>query len=79
MLDGLRQLMSTKSAVMLPFLVPRLTQLPMSTFNARALAQLASVAGDALNQYITSILGAYVARAARRWIEKILKRMECAD
>lgn len=36
--------------VVLPFLVPQLTEQPMSAFNARALASLAAVAGEALNE-----------------------------
>ncbi|XP_074026538.1 lethal (3) 80Fj [Leptinotarsa decemlineata] len=54
-LDGLRQVMSIKSRVVLPYLVPQLTAPPANT---KALAILATVAGDALNKYLPRILPA---------------------
>uniref|UniRef100_A0A8D8V396 eIF-2-alpha kinase activator GCN1 n=1 Tax=Cacopsylla melanoneura TaxID=428564 RepID=A0A8D8V396_9HEMI len=54
-LDGLRQVMAIKSRVVLPYLVPQLTQTPVNT---KALAILASVAGDALSKYLHKILPA---------------------
>mmetsp|Transcript_36317 Transcript_36317/g.82796 ORF Transcript_36317/g.82796 Transcript_36317/m.82796 type:complete len:2659 (-) Transcript_36317:74-8050(-) len=57
-LDGLRQLLSVRSSAVLPFLVPRLTELPMTLFQARALAALADVCGDALTWRLPAILSA---------------------
>jgi hypothetical protein len=54
-LDGLRQIMSQNSKVVLPFLVPRLTTPPLTVDNARALGTLASVAGADLNRYLPDI------------------------
>lgn len=54
-LDGLRQVMSIKSRVVLPYLVPQLTTAPVNT---KALSILVSVAGDALTKYLPKILAA---------------------
>lgn len=54
-LDGLRQVMAIKSRVVLPYLIPQLTVPPINT---KALAILASVAGDALTKYLHKILPA---------------------
>ncbi|XP_069969048.1 LOW QUALITY PROTEIN: stalled ribosome sensor GCN1-like [Bactrocera oleae] len=54
-LDGLRQVMTIKSRVVLPYLVPQLTSTPVNT---KALSILVSVAGDALTKYLPKILDA---------------------
>ncbi|XP_011194571.1 eIF-2-alpha kinase activator GCN1 [Zeugodacus cucurbitae] len=54
-LDGLRQVMTIKSRVVLPYLVPQLTAVPVNT---KALSILVSVAGDALTKYLPKILDA---------------------
>ncbi|XP_065580643.1 stalled ribosome sensor GCN1-like [Artemia franciscana] len=54
-LDGLRQVMAVKSRAVLPYLIPQLTAPPVNT---RALAVLASVAGEALSRHLTRILPA---------------------
>ncbi|XP_039501324.1 eIF-2-alpha kinase activator GCN1-like [Drosophila santomea] len=54
-LDGLRQVMSIKSKVVLPYLVPQLTSPPVNT---KALSILVSVAGEALIKYLPKILSA---------------------
>jgi len=56
-LDGLRQVMSIKSRVVLPYLVPQLTSPPVNT---KALSILVSVAGEALTKYLPKILSALV-------------------
>ena len=43
---------------MFPVLIPTLTAIPMSVFNARALASLVTVAGTALSKRLTVILTA---------------------
>ncbi|XP_075070961.1 stalled ribosome sensor GCN1 [Mixophyes fleayi] len=54
-LDGLKQVMAVKSRVVLPYLVPKLTNPPVNT---RVLAFLSSVAGDALTRHLNVILPA---------------------
>ena len=54
-LDGLRQVMTIKSRVVLPYLVPQLVAPPVNT---KALSILASVAGDALTRHLNRILPA---------------------
>ncbi|XP_074594678.1 lethal (3) 80Fj [Brevipalpus obovatus] len=54
-LDGLKQVMAIKSRVVLPYLVPQLTQPPVNT---RALALLATVAGESLSRHLGKILPA---------------------
>lgn len=55
-LDGLRLIMTAKSKVLLPFLVPQLLRKPISTVNAKALASLTAVAGASLARYTLQIL-----------------------
>lgn len=45
-LDGLREVMAVKSNVALPFLIPKLTQEPLTAQNAHALKALAEVSGE---------------------------------
>lgn len=54
-MDGLRQVIAIKSRFVLPYLVPQLTAPPTNT---KALAILASVAGEALNKQLPKILPA---------------------
>lgn len=56
-LDGLKQVMAIKSKVVLPYLIPQLTAVPVNT---EALCILASVAGDSLTRHLTKILPALV-------------------
>lgn len=55
-LDGLRQVMALKSRAVLPYLVPQLTA--RKAGDTRALAALATAAGDALGKYLHKILPA---------------------
>lgn len=43
-----------------PILIPTLTSTPITAFNARALASLVTVAGNALSKRLNTILGALV-------------------
>lgn len=45
---------------MFPVLIPTLTTTPMTVFNARALASLVTVAGNALSRRLSVILGTLV-------------------
>ncbi|EPQ55338.1 ARM repeat-containing protein [Gloeophyllum trabeum ATCC 11539] len=55
-LHALREVMSVRSSTVFPVLIPTLTTSPMSAFNARALASLVTVAGNALSKRVSIIL-----------------------
>ncbi|KAB7504018.1 eIF-2-alpha kinase activator GCN1 [Armadillidium nasatum] len=57
-LDGLKQVMTIKSRVVLPYLIPQLTTTPVNT---QALCILSSVAGDTLTRHLNKILPALLA------------------
>ncbi|TRM56848.1 armadillo-type protein [Schizophyllum amplum] len=59
-LQALQEVMSVRSATVFPVLIPTLTAIPMTVFNARALAALVTVAGNALSKRLTVIIGALV-------------------
>ncbi|KAI0343486.1 ARM repeat-containing protein [Trametopsis cervina] len=59
-LQALREVMSVRASTVFPVLIPTLTAIPMTVFNARALASLVSVAGSALSRRLTVILGTLV-------------------
>ncbi|RDX47550.1 ARM repeat-containing protein [Lentinus brumalis] len=59
-LQALREVMAVRASTVFPILIPTLTAIPMSAFNARALASLVSVAGSALSRRLTVILNALV-------------------
>jgi len=54
-LNGLREVMAIKSRVVLPYLIPQLTSVPVNT---KALSMLACVAGESLTKYLPKILPA---------------------
>ncbi|TQS37659.1 hypothetical protein Golomagni_01860 [Golovinomyces magnicellulatus] len=49
---------TTRSSIILPNLVPTLTTSPISSFNAKALASLSTVAGSAITRRLPAILNA---------------------
>ncbi|KAI8061541.1 armadillo-type protein [Gilbertella persicaria] len=59
-LSALKEIMSVRSNVVFPVLIPTLITVPISAFNARALASLVTVAGPALNKRLIAILEALV-------------------
>ncbi|PVD31523.1 hypothetical protein C0Q70_06936 [Pomacea canaliculata] len=62
-LDGLKQVMSVKSKVVLPYLVPQLTAPPVNT---KALSLLTSAAGDALTRHLGKILPALMSSLSQK-------------
>lgn len=50
--------MSVRAHAIFPILIPTLIKLPISAFNAQALASLVTVAGNALNRRLSQILDA---------------------
>ena len=61
-LDGLQQIMSVKSNVVLPMVIPQLIQTPV---NVRALSVLSSVAGHALYKHLPRVIPALVSSLAK--------------
>ncbi|RPD57344.1 ARM repeat-containing protein [Lentinus tigrinus ALCF2SS1-7] len=59
-LQALKEVMAVRASTVFPILIPTLTAIPMSAFNARALASLVTVAGSALSRRLTVILNALV-------------------
>ncbi|KAH7908270.1 armadillo-type protein [Hygrophoropsis aurantiaca] len=59
-LQALREVMSVRATTVFPVLIPTLISTPMTVFNARALASLVTVAGNALSKRLTVILSALV-------------------
>lgn len=57
-LDGLKQILSVRTAAVLPHILPKLVQPPLSAFNAHALGALAEVAGPGLNFHLGTVLPA---------------------
>ncbi|KAJ0966557.1 hypothetical protein J5N97_023474 [Dioscorea zingiberensis] len=57
-LDGLKQILSVRTAAVLPHILPKLVHPPISAFNAHALGALAEVAGPGLNSHVGTILPA---------------------
>ncbi|TFY63660.1 hypothetical protein EVJ58_g3122 [Rhodofomes roseus] len=57
-LQALREVMAVRASTVFPVLIPTLTAIPMTIFNARALAALVTVAGTALSKRLTAILNA---------------------
>ncbi|KAL3681502.1 hypothetical protein R1sor_024458 [Riccia sorocarpa] len=55
-LDGLKQILSVRTAAVLPHILPKLVRPPLTAFNAHALAALAEVAGAGLNTHLSTVL-----------------------
>ncbi|KAJ3197163.1 translational activator of GCN4 [Irineochytrium annulatum] len=55
-LEALKEIMSVRSNVVFPVLIPTLLTTPITSFNARALGSLVTVAGPALNRRLPTIL-----------------------
>ncbi|CAG8475625.1 4963_t:CDS:10 [Paraglomus occultum] len=57
-LEALKEIMTVRANIVFPVLIPTLITVPITTFNARALASLVTVAGPVLNRRLTNILSA---------------------
>lgn len=60
-LSGLKQILSVRAAAVLPYILPKLVQTPLTPFNANALGALAEVAGSGINGYLSTVLPPLVA------------------
>jgi hypothetical protein len=63
-LQGLQQMLTKRSALILPSIIPKLTNpaTPLSAFNARALASIAEVSGDGFFPFLRDILAIFMRR-----------------
>ncbi|KAF8343178.1 armadillo-type protein [Cantharellus anzutake] len=77
-LQALREIMTVRASTVFPVLIPTLITQPISAFNADALAVLVTVAGSALTQRLTQVLGALVAAAENETDEKTKDAVEAA-
>jgi hypothetical protein len=59
-LQALTEVMEVRASTVFPVLLPTLTAIPMTVFNARALASLVTVAGNALSRRLSVILNSLV-------------------
>jgi hypothetical protein len=57
-LNGLKQLLSVRAAVILPILIPKFIQPPITVFNSKALASMAEVSGSSLAAHLSTIIPA---------------------
>ena len=73
-LAGIRQILTTHSRVVLPFLIPQLAKRPMSVFRAQALASLAGALGSSFYRYIEDITKAFVDAAEASALDGNLAR-----
>ncbi|MCO5572014.1 hypothetical protein L7F22_025765 [Adiantum nelumboides] len=60
-LDGLKQILSVRTAAVLPHILPKLVKPPLTSLNAHALGALAEVAGTGLNSHLATVLPPLIA------------------
>ncbi|KAI5063295.1 hypothetical protein GOP47_0021842 [Adiantum capillus-veneris] len=60
-LDGLKQILSVRTAAVLPHILPKLVKPPLTSLNAHALGALAEVAGSGLNSHLATVLPPLIA------------------
>lgn len=63
-LDGIKQMMTTKNKIILPYILPHLTD--HQPINTKALALLAPVAGEALNRHLDKLLPAMLLTLSKK-------------
>ena len=59
-MEALKQILLVRSNVILPVLVPKLLTPPVTSFNIRALASIAEVAGSSLNTHLSTLIPAII-------------------
>ncbi|KAF8434348.1 armadillo-type protein [Boletus edulis BED1] len=75
-LQALQEVMSVRAATVFPVLVPTLIASPMTVFNARALASLVTVAGNALSKRLIVILNALIKVLEEEEDEELLAALD---
>ncbi|CCH46758.1 putative translational activator [Wickerhamomyces ciferrii] len=68
-LAALQEIMTTKSEVIFPILIPTLLESPIDAFRARALGSMAEVAGKALYKRLTTVINALVKELVREDVD----------
>lgn len=63
---ALQEIMTTKSEVIFPILIPTLLESPIDAFRANALGSMSEVAGKALIRRLTTVINALVAELIRK-------------
>lgn len=64
-LAALQEIMTTKSDVIFPILIPTLLESPIDSFRARALGSFAEVAGKALYKRLSAVIGTLISELIR--------------
>lgn len=59
-LQGVQQLLVARAQLILPILLPKLTAVPMTAFNAKALASIAEVAGSGLTSHLSDLISTLI-------------------
>ncbi|KAN0130768.1 ARM repeat-containing protein [Lactarius tabidus] len=77
-LQALREVMSVRANTVFPVLIPTLVATPMTAFNARALASLVTVAGNALSKRLTVVLTALVKVTESSTIDSVDEELRIA-
>ncbi|KAJ6581434.1 armadillo-type protein [Mycena capillaripes] len=75
-LQALQEVMSVRASTVFPVLIPTLTAIPMTLFNARALAALVTVAGSALSRRLPVIMSALVRVVEEEQDEELLAAVD---
>jgi len=77
-LQALKEVMSVRANTVFPVLIPTLVAIPMTAFNARALASLVTVAGNALSKRLTVVLTALVKVTESSTIDSVDEELRIA-
>ncbi|CAI2178661.1 6583_t:CDS:10, partial [Funneliformis geosporum] len=75
-LEALKEIMAVRANLVFPVLIPTLIQTPITSFNARALASLVTVAGPALNKRLTQILSALIVSLGTETDEHVILELQ---
>ncbi|KAJ7623265.1 armadillo-type protein [Roridomyces roridus] len=70
--QALREVMNVRASTVFPVLIPTLTAIPMTLFNARALGALVTVAGGALSKRLSVIMSAFLRVIEQEQDEELL-------
>ncbi|RIB06925.1 armadillo-type protein [Gigaspora rosea] len=75
-LEALKEIMTVRANVVFPVLIPNLITVPITAFNARALASLVTVAGAALNKRLSNILTALMASLSMETDDAVILELQ---
>eukprot|EP00127_Corallochytrium_limacisporum_P001735 Clim_evm72s77 gene=Clim_evmTU72s77 len=79
LLSGLRQIISVKAMVVLPYIMPMLLATPATPTQARALSAIVGVAGSAINRYLGAALDTLLESAAEASVQKDDRSLEALE